>query len=111
MLSSTARRLRSNPTEAEKRLWARLRHKRLDDFRFRRQAPIGPYIVDFFCPSAKLVVELDGGQHGERSQRDAAHTRWLEKRGYRVIRFWNTEVFENFEGGLARLWAELAARG
>jgi adenine-specific DNA-methyltransferase len=92
-----AKALRANATEAERKLWALLRGKKMARFRFRRQQPIGPYIVDFFCPAAKLVVELDGGQHGEdaRVAYDAARTRWLENRGYRVLRFSNAEFLKD----------------
>lgn len=92
-----AKALRSNATEAERKLWALLRGKKMAHLRFRRQQPIGPYIVDFFCPAAKLVVELDGGQHGEdaRVAYDAARTRWLEDHGYRVLRFSNTEFLKD----------------
>jgi len=83
-------------TEGEKKLWWLLRRKRLSGFRFRRQATIGPYIADFFCPKAKLIVEVDGGPHAdeERMYRDQARTRWLEAHGCRVLRFWNVEVFK-----------------
>lgn len=84
-------------TEGEQKLWALLRRKRLSGFRFRRQAAIGPYIADFFCPKVRLIVELDGAPHAdeERLYKDAARTRWLEKHGCRVIRFWNTDVFKH----------------
>ncbi len=93
-----AKELRQNRTDAEKRLWGRLRRKRVDGFRFRQQAPIGKYIVDFVCFEAKLVVELDGGQHAEQAEYDAKRTEWLESQGFQVLRFWNNEVFENIEG-------------
>jgi very-short-patch-repair endonuclease len=88
-----ARGLRESATECERKLWSMLRCKQMAFLRFRRQQPIGPYIVDFFCPSAKLIVELDGGQHGEDKAilYDEARTRWLEAQGYRVLRFWNWE--------------------
>ena len=95
MANGRAKQLRQQPTEAETRLWHRLRRKQLDGLRFRRQAPIGPYIVDFFCPDAKLVVELDGGQHADQQDYDDRRTRWLEERGYRVVRFWNNDVLGN----------------
>lgn len=81
-------------TDNERRLWSILRRKNLSGFRFRRQHPIGPYIVDFFCASAKLVVELDGEQHAEESHRrtDERRRRWLEARGYRVLRIWNLDL-------------------
>jgi very-short-patch-repair endonuclease len=86
--------LRANATDVERILWSLLRGKQLGALRFRRQQPIGPYVVDFFCPSARLVVELDGGQHGTDAALayDAARTRFLAGRGYRVLRFWNDEV-------------------
>ena len=102
MASTRARRLRSNPTEAEKPIWLHLRNKQLNGFRFRRQQPIGPYIVDFFCPQASLVIEIHGGQHSP--ERDDTRTRWLEERGYRVVRFWNNDVLGNAEG----VWTALA---
>jgi very-short-patch-repair endonuclease len=84
-------------TEGERKLWYLLRRKKLSDFRFRRQAPIGPYIADFFCPEARLVVELDGEPHSDeaKKRRDAARTKWLEEHGCRVIRFWNLDVFRH----------------
>ena len=75
-----------------------MRRKQLDGLRFRRQAPIGPYIVDFFCPDAKLVVEVDGGQHTDQQDYDERRTNWLEERGYRVLRFWNNDVLANTDG-------------
>ncbi len=98
MSTQKARELRKNRTDAEKRLWERLRRSRIDGFRFRQQAPIGKYIVDFVCFEAKLVVELDGGQHVEQATYDAKRTGWLETQGFRILRFWNNEVFENIEG-------------
>ena len=92
-----ARRLRTNATGAERVLWTALRLLRRQDFYFRRQAPIGPYIADFACKRAKLVVELDGSQHDEAVQaaHDEARTAFLNARGYRVLRFANHEVFGN----------------
>jgi very-short-patch-repair endonuclease len=103
MVDSRAKQLRQQPTDAEAKLWSRLRYKQLDGFRFRRQAPIGPYIVDFFCPTAKLIVEVDGGQHADKRDYDERRTEWLEERGYRVLRFWNNDVLENIEGVLAEI--------
>ena len=84
-------------TEGERKLWWLLRRKQLAGFRFRRQAPIGPYVADFFCAQAKLIVELDGAPHTdeERAYRDAARTSWLEAHGCRVIRIWNIDVFNH----------------
>jgi very-short-patch-repair endonuclease len=91
-----ARKLRSNMTEGERKLWALLRRKRLGGFRFRRQAAIGPYIADFFCPKARLIIELDGEPHSDETQmrQDVERTKWLEAHGCRVIRFWNVDVFK-----------------
>ncbi len=103
MSTARARELRRNQTRAEAKLWSALRNRQLAGLKFRRQVPLGPYVVDFFCTSASLVVEVDGGQHGVpdgRSQ-DARRTRWLESQGYRVIRFWTNEVSETLEGVLA----------
>jgi len=98
MTSPHVHQLRSSPTDAEIRLWSRLRRKQRDGFRFRRQQPIGHYIVDFFCPAAKLVIEVDGGQHAALENDDARRTHWLEARGYRVVRFWNNDVLGNTDG-------------
>ena len=101
MASPNARRLRSNQTEAEKTLWSKLRRQQLDGYRFRRQHPIGPYIVDFVCLAEKLVVEVDGSQHADDQDPDADRTAWLESRGYRVVRFWNNDVSRNIDGVVA----------
>ncbi|MBI4332316.1 MAG: endonuclease domain-containing protein [Chloroflexi bacterium] len=95
---SFARTLRREQTDAERLLWSRLRRKQLDGFKFRRQQPIGRYVVDFVCFERKLIVELDGGQHDEARQRDEERTAWLNKEGFRVLRFWNNDVFGNLEG-------------
>jgi very-short-patch-repair endonuclease len=98
MASPIARRLRSHPTDAEKFLWSRLRRGQLGEYKFRRQSPIGPYVVDFVCFPARLVVEVDGGQHATQVEADATRTQWLESEGFKVLRFWNNEVFENTDG-------------
>src|SRR5262245_29541343 len=85
-------------TEAERRLWQILRLRQTQGNRFRRQVPIGPFIVDFVCHEARLIVEIDGGQHDPSSEAEASRTRFLEGEGYRVLRFWNNEVLENAEG-------------
>ncbi len=104
-----ARQLRRDSTQAERRLWYRLRGGQLG-VRFRRQVPVGPFIADFACVPARLVVELDGGQHVEQAEADARRTRSLEAQGYRVLRFWNHEVLENLEGVLQRIAEALAGR-
>jgi len=93
-----ATRLRRYMTDAERKLWLTLRDRRLDGFKFRRQSTVGLYVVDFLCVEARLIVEVDGGQHSETV--DAVRTRYLEERGYSVLRFWNNEVLENLEGVL-----------
>ena len=108
---AAARKLRRTSTDVERKLWHRIRDKQLADFRFRRQRPIGKYIVDFICVEAKLVVELDGGQHAADVEYDAKRTAFLATLVYRVLRFWNNEVIENMDGVLERLReALLAAR-
>ncbi|MCI0429784.1 MAG: DUF559 domain-containing protein, partial [Rhodospirillales bacterium] len=87
-------------TDAERKLWSLLRHKQLEGFRFRRQVPLGRYVADFACMSARLVIELDGGQHAERTEHDERRTAWMASIGYRVLRFWNGEVFTNSESVL-----------
>jgi very-short-patch-repair endonuclease len=92
-----ARKLRNQVTEAEKRLWRLLRAQQLDGHKFRRQAAIGAYVVDFVCFAHKLIVELDGPQHceNEAAEHDARRTAWLTSRGFRVIRFWNHQLDED----------------
>lgn len=100
-----ARQLRRRQTDAERTLWMRLRHKQLDGVKFRRQQPIGAYIVDFASFENKLVIEIDGGQHNEEEMRgrDEERTTWLKEGGYQVLRFWNNEVLMNMEGVLERI--------
>ena len=105
-----AKKLREEPTDAESRLWYVLRRKQTLGFKFRRQHPVGRYVADFACPEAKLIIEVDGGQHAEQVKEDAARTRELEAPGYAVLRFWNHEVFENFDGVQEVIRAALAAR-
>ena len=97
-----ARKLRAQPTDAEKRLWTHLRDRRFQGAKFVRQYAIGPYFADFVCRDAMLVIELDGGQHDE-AQRNAARTRYLNDQGYSVLRFWNLDILTNLEGTLQAL--------
>ena len=90
--TARARELRKNQTEAERALWLQVRSRRFEGHKFRRQQPIGPYVVDFVCLEEKLVVELDGGHHSELVASDADRDAWLRSRGFRVLRFWNTQV-------------------
>src|SRR5271167_2696368 len=101
---SRARTMRGAPTDSELRLWRLLRDRRLSGFKFRRQVPVGPYIVDFLCVGAKLIVEADGFQHAE-SPRDRARDAYLESQGWKVLRFWNNEVLQNREGVLETIYA------
>lgn len=101
-----ARELRRDMTDAERLLWRHLRASQLG-YRFRRQHPIGPYIVDFACLSAKLVIELDGGQHAD-SASDAHRDAFLRRQGFRVLRFWNNEVLQNPEGALGMILQQLS---
>ncbi len=95
-LAQTARKLRHDMTDAERRLWSRLRDHQLGAH-FRRQAPLERYVLDFVCFPARLVIEVDGGQHAE-SATDQVRDAWLLERGFRVLRFWNNEVLENTDG-------------
>lgn len=104
---SHANTLRKSQTDTEKRLWHSLRNRQLARFKFRRQQPIATYIVDFVCLEHKLVVELDGGQHAGQQSYDVERTRILNKQGFKVLRFWNNEVFENMEGVLSVILREL----
>lgn len=95
-----ARQLRTGQTNAENLLWSHLRGHRLLGLKFRRQQPVGEYIVDFFCAENRLIVELDGGQHQDRVAYDAKRDAWLKSEGYTVLRYWNNEVMGNLEGVL-----------
>jgi len=101
---SRARAMRGAPTDSELRLWRLLRDRRLSGFKFRRQVPVGPYIVDFLCVGAKLIVEADGSQHAE-SLRDNVRDAYLASQGWKVLRFWNNEVVQNREGVLETIYA------
>ena len=90
-----ARRLRRTQTDAEKKLWSRLRDRQLCDVKLRRQHPIGPYVTDFCCLEIGVVIELDGGQHAIRALEDQKRALYLRQRGYCVLRFWNNEVLAN----------------
>jgi very-short-patch-repair endonuclease len=103
ILRDRARRLRRNQTEAERRLWARLRSNQLCGFKFRRQYPIDRFIVDFCCFERRLVVELDGGQHATQTEADQKRTHILESSGYGVLRFWDNEVLEDINAVMQRI--------
>ncbi|MBW1918467.1 MAG: DUF559 domain-containing protein, partial [Deltaproteobacteria bacterium] len=102
-----ARNLRQQQTDAETKMWHLLRDRRLDGKKFRRQHPIPPYVVDFYCHDAALVIELDGGQHAESRRYDEKRTAFLEQNGLKVLRFWNNEVLQETEAVLETIWQAL----
>lgn len=106
-----ARILRKNMTDAERRLWHRINRRQLAGAKFRRQQVLGPYIVDFVCLEKRLILEVDGGQHGERVERDNERTVWLEEQGFQVLRFWNNEVLGNIEGVTQIIFERLTRNG
>jgi very-short-patch-repair endonuclease len=105
--TSRAKELRREASPAERRLWQHLARSQMQGFKFSRQIPIGPYFVDFVCRSEKLVIELDGFSHDMRADYDIARTRYIEKQGFRVIRFTNEDVFKNLEGVLVMIGQNL----
>jgi very-short-patch-repair endonuclease len=96
--------LRHNQTEAEVKLWSRLRAHRMAGIQFRRQHAIGNYVVDFCSPRRKLIIELDGSQHLDQAKYDHQRTKYFEERGYRVLRFWNHDVMNNIDTVLNAIW-------
>jgi very-short-patch-repair endonuclease len=102
-----AKALRKHQTDAEQKLWFHLRGKRFSDVKFKRQKPIGSYVVDFVATNEKLIIELDGGQHQERMAYDQERTNYLESCGYRVLRFWNNECLTEIDTVLDRIWLSL----
>ena len=107
--TSRARELRSRMTDAERKLWFALRDRRFANFKFRRQVPLGPFIADFVCYDARLVVEVDGGQHAE-SQSDQRRDQWFAANDFVVRRFWNNDVLKNLEGVLISILETLHAQ-
>lgn len=103
MQKQFAKKLRKEKTKPEDILWYRLRNRRFYGLKFRRQEPIGKFIVDFVCLDKKLIIELDGSQHAEQVAYDTARTLFLEKLGYRVLRFWNNEILKNLSGVLENI--------
>lgn len=108
-LRRKARELRNGATDAESHLWQRLRLKQLAGFKFRRQVPIAGYIADFLCPEAKLIVELDGGQHSDQIAYDERRTGVLQAKGYRVLRYWNNDALVQTEAVLEDILRALAS--
>ena len=108
-LLKNAKVLRKNMTDAERILWQQLRAKRFIGFKFKRQQPFGRYIVDFVCFDAKLIIELDGGQHQDAAEQDVMRDSWLKAQGFSVLRFWNNEFLQNRAGCLEKVLEELEA--
>ncbi|MDT8758064.1 DUF559 domain-containing protein [Sphingomonas psychrotolerans] len=106
--ANRARELRNNPTDVEQRLWQVLSARKVGGVRFNRQVRVKPYICDFVARTPRLIIEVDGGQHAD-SEADMARTRYLESKGYRVLRFWNNDVLGNLEGVAAEIERVLAA--
>ena len=109
LLKSRPQWLRTNATEAEQKIWYFLRNRQFEKFKFRRQHPIGVYIVDFVCLEQKLIVELDGGQHVEQAQYDARRTNALIEKGFLILRYWNNDVLNNTNAVLETILAEMNA--
>jgi len=110
--TTLARGLRKRQTDAERALWNKLRSKQIEGVKFRRQQPIGPYIVDFVSLERKLIIEIDGGQHNERKvrEKDQEREEWLKEKGYQTLRFWNNDVLTNIEGVLERIKENLEGK-
>ncbi|KTE07107.1 endonuclease domain-containing protein [Sphingopyxis sp. H115] len=106
--TALSRELRLNATPAERALWAQLSARKVSGVRFNRQFPIGPFICDFVSRSARLVIEVDGGQHAVDVEKDQARTAFLQSQGYRVIRFWNNDVLKRVEGVVSEIKLVLA---
>ena len=102
-LLNNAKTLRSHQTDAEQQLWHQLRAHRFMGLKFKRQKPIGHYIVDFICIEYQLIIEVDGGQHIDQMEYDDERTAWLESEGFMVLRFWNHEVLQEMDGVLERI--------
>jgi len=99
--------LRKNMTDAERVLWQRLRNRQLGGFIFRRQKPIGPYIVDFVCLEKKIIIEVDGGQHALNTSADTIRGDYLNKKGYKILRFWNHDVLRDTDSVLEWIHKDL----
>lgn len=105
-MKNLAKAFRTNATDAETKLWQQLRAHRMAGYKFKRQVVIEPYIVDFVCIQEKLIIEADGGQHSE-SERDKLRDEFLQKCGYRVLRFWNHEILNEIDAVLEKIHNEL----
>jgi very-short-patch-repair endonuclease len=110
-MTARAKNLRSSMTDAEARLRHALRRNQLNGLHFRRQHPVGPFTLDFYCPSLHLAIEVDGGQHAEQRKRaDERRTRWLAEKNIIVVRYWNNDVLGNPPGVLADLVSQVEKR-
>jgi len=106
-----ARELRRQMTPAEQRLWTHLRGRRFAGFKLRRQTPVAGYIADFYCAKAKLIIETDGESHAGKEEKDEKRKQALEEIGFRVLRFWDTNIYDDFNEVLEMIWEECVARG
>jgi adenine-specific DNA-methyltransferase len=106
-IRTRARELRNDPTDAERALWGQLRLWQLDGYKFRRQQPLGRYIVDFVCLEKRLVVEVDGGQHAQQATLDAERDNWLRDEGFTDLRFWNHDVLKNIDAAKEQIYKAL----
>jgi len=105
---NNAKALRSNQTKAEERLWYHLRAHRFMGLKFKRQKPMGRYVVDFVCLERRLIIELDGGQHAEQTTYDQQRDAWLRSQGYAMLRFWNNDVMQQLDGVLEKIRSALS---
>ncbi|MDI1227259.1 MAG: endonuclease domain-containing protein [bacterium] len=108
--TAKARSLRHDQTDCEKIIWNLLKDRRFENYKFRRQHPVGNYVADFACPALKLIIEIDGGQHCENAQ-DKVRTEYLRAKGYEVLRFWNNDVMTNIDGVRHTLTLTLSRKG
>ncbi|MGD8800708.1 MAG: DUF559 domain-containing protein [Desulfobacterales bacterium] len=106
-MSQRARILRKNMTDAEQAIWNSVRNRQLGGFKFRRQRPIGPFIVDFVCAEKKIIIEIDGGQHALTQEQDDNRSEFLRNRGYRILRFWNSDVLKEKNAVLGKILLHL----
>lgn len=104
-----ARKLRKSEADAERKIWQQLRSRNLSGAKFRRQHPIGPYIIDFICINEKLIIELDGSQHQQQRDYDAERTAFLKQQGYRVLRFWDDDVLSRTEDVMQAIFDALGS--
>jgi len=110
ILKQRARYLRANQTDAEEIFWRSIRARQLENKKFYRQFIVAPYIVDFVCRELMLIIELDGGQHMDNREQDVYRTRYLQNKGYKVVRFWNNQVINEFDDVLTSLILALSQR-